>query len=226
MCGRFTQKDSRLPGLEIAVDAASGGAGSAPPRYNGAPSQDFWVIRRHPETGLYHRDRLIWGLIPGWVKEADGGRKPINARSETITTLPSFRGAYAKRRCLIPIDNFFEWRKTTPPKQPFAIAMKDRAPFALAGIWENWKHPESGEHIRTFCLLTCPANALIAAIHDRMPVIIPAQGYDRWLSLLEADPRDLLAPYPAEEMVMWPVSARVNAPRNDDPGVLDPLNED
>ncbi len=226
MCGRFTQTDSQLPGLEIAVDEAAGEDASAPLRYNGAPSQDFWVIRRHPETGLYHRDRLIWGLIPAWVKEANGGRKPINARGETVTTLPSFRAAYAKRRCLIPIDNFFEWRKTALPKQPFAIAMKDRAPFALAGVWENWRHPVTGDYIRTFCILTCPANALIATIHDRMPVIIPAHAYDRWLSPLEADPRDLLAPYPSDEMTMWAISARVNAPRNDDPSILSPIHSE
>lgn len=189
MCGRFTQTTGVLPGLEIAVDHAA--EARVPSRYNGAPSQDFWVIRRHPDTGLYHRDPLIWGLIPSWCKEADGVRKPINARSETVAALPSFRAAYAARRCLVPIDSFFEWRKTTPPKRPYAIGMKDGAPFALAGIWENWKHPETGNFIRTFCLLTCPANELIAAIHDRMPVIIPAKAYDRWLSPLEPDPRDL-----------------------------------
>ena len=152
---------------------------------------------RHPETGRYHSDRLIWGLIPHWVKEVGGGRRPINAKSETISSLPSFRAAYAKRRCIIPVDNFFEWRKKTPPKQPFAVGMKDGSPFGLAGIWENWRHPEPGEHIRTFCILTCPANDLIATIHDRMPVILPAEAYERWLSPIEPDPRDLLAPFPS-----------------------------
>lgn len=224
MCGRFTQLSETLPGLDISVSTEADAAGEAPRRrYNGAPSQDFWVIRRHPETGRYHSDRLIWGLIPHWVKEAGGGRRPINAKSETIASLPSFRAAYAKRRCIIPVDNFFEWRKKQPPKQPFAIGMKDGSPFGLAGIWENWRHPASGEHIRTFCILTCPANDLIAAIHDRMPVILPAEAYERWLSPIEPDPRDLLAPFPSGRMRMWPISMRVNSPRNDDAGLLDPL---
>jgi putative SOS response-associated peptidase YedK len=222
MCGRFTQLGARLPGLDIeATD--DGDVADKPPRYNGAPSQDFLVIRRHPETGRYHADRLIWGLIPHWVKETNGGRKPINAKSETVSRLPSFRAAYAKRRCIVPIVNFFEWRKTTPPKQPFAIGMKDGSAFALAGIWENWKHPESGEYVRTFCVLTCPANELIGAIHDRMPVILPPDAYHRWLSPIEPDPRDLLVPYPSEKMRMWPISTRVNTPRNDTPDILDPL---
>ncbi len=186
----------------------------------------MWVIRHHPETGKYHRDRLVWGLIPHWCKGAKGGRKPINARAETLTTLPSFRSAYAKRRCLIPIDSFFEWRKITPPKQPFAIGLKTGAPFALAGLWESWRHPDTGDIIRTFAIITCPSNEMIATIHDRMPVIIPPAAYDRWLSPLDPDPSDLLVPYPANEMRMWPVSTRVNAPKNDDPLILNPLPAD
>lgn len=219
MCGRFTQKDKDLPGLEA---VAGDGTIEHPPRYNGAPSQDFWVIRRHPETGDYHSDRLVWGLIPHWVKEPDGGRKPINARAETIAKLPSFRSAYAKRRCVVPVDNFFEWRKTMPPKRAYAIGMKDGSAFGIAGIWESWMHPETGELIRTICILTCPANELIATIHDRMPVILPPDAYDRWLSPLEPDPHDLLMPYPSERMRMWPVSNKVNSPRNDTPDILDP----
>ena len=222
MCGRFTQTDRELPGFSTAVLDEEIDSRARHVRYNGAPSQDFWVIRRHPETGVYHRDRLIWGLIPYWVKEPNGGRKPINAKSETVASLPSFRNAYAKRRCIVPIDNFFEWRKTTPPKQPYAIGMKDGSPFGLAGIWENWKHPETGEFIRTFCILTCPTNELVATIHDRMPVILPSSAYERWLSPIEPDPRDLLQPFPAELMRMWPVSTRVNSPQNDDADLLIP----
>jgi putative SOS response-associated peptidase YedK len=181
------------------------------------------VIRRHPESGLYHRDRLIWGLIPHWVKEPNGGRKPINARAESLISLPSFRTAYAKRRALLPIDNFFEWQKIKGPKQPYAIAMKSGEPFALAALWESWRQPESGEIIRTFCVITTDANELVAPIHNRMPVIIPPEAYDRWLSPVEPDPRDLLAPYPAQPMTMWPISPRVNSPKNDDPSILEPV---
>lgn len=225
MCGRVTQSDRDLPGfVTVDMDEAMDSRARRV-RYNGAPSQDFWVIRRHPETGAYHRDRLIWGLVPYWCKDPKGGRKPINAKCETVATLPTFRSAYAKRRCLVPVDSFFEWRKAKPPqaKQPYAIAMNDGSPFALAGIWENWKHPETGVYVRTFCVFTCPANDLVATIHDRMPVILPREVYDRWLSPLEADPRDLLVPFPAERLRIWAISARVNAPANDDPGILEPM---
>ncbi len=223
MCGRFTQLTQTLPGLQVAVSEETASEEPKKDRYNGAPSQDFWVIRRHPETGRYHSNRLIWGLVPYWVKEPTGGRRPINAKCETIARLASFRAAYAKRRCIVPINNFFEWRKTTPPKQPYAIGMKDGSPFGLAAIWENWKHPETGAFIRTFCIITCPANEMIAAIHDRMPVILAPEAYDRWLSPIEPDPSDLLKPYASEAMRMWPISTRVNTPRNDDPSLLEPI---
>ena len=219
MCGRITQKSGELPGL-VTVSLIEE---QFAPRWNGAPSQQFWVIRRHPDTGEYRRDRLTWGLIPYWVKEPDGGRKPINARAENVASLPSFRNAYAKRRCLVPVDNFFEWKaiKGEKAKQPYAIAMKDGSPFAIAGIWEGWKHPETGEIIRTFAVITIEANELVAEIHNRMPVIIAPENYDRWLSPIEPDPRDLLAPYPSEPIVIWPISMRVNAPRNDSEDILE-----
>jgi putative SOS response-associated peptidase YedK len=227
MCGRVTQTNRDLPGFETVVldeqyDSRTGQP-IPPARYNGSPGQDFWVIRRHPKTGAYHRDRLIWGLIPHWVKDPKGGRKPIIARAETITGLPSFRDAYAKRRALLPVDNFFEWQKIRGPKQPYAIAMKSGEPFALAALWESWKRPVTGGIIRTFCVITTEANALVAQVHDRMPVIIPPEAYDRWLSPIEPDPRDLLVPYPPEPMTMWPISSRVNSPKHDDPSLLDPL---
>jgi len=194
-------------------------------RYNGAPSQDFWIIRRHPKSGDYQRDRLTWGLIPYWVKDATGGRKPINARAETVATMRSFRDAYARRRCLLPIDNFFEWKaiKGQKTKQPYAIAMKSREPFALAAIWEYWRVPGTEERLRTFCIITTEANKLVSDIHDRMPVIIAPGNYDRWLSPLESDPRDLLVPYPSKLMTMWPISTRVNKPQNDDAAILEPV---
>lgn len=223
MCGRFTQSDTTLPGFEIAVLDEEIDGRASQVRYNGAPSQDFWVIRRHPETGEYTQDRLIWGLIPYWCKDPNGGRKPINARSETVASLASYRAACAKHRCIIPIDNFFDWRKTRPPKRPFAIGMADSSAFALAGIWENWKKPATGEYVRTFCILTCPANEMVAAIHDRMPVILPADAYHRWLSPIEPDPSGSLKPFPAELVRMWPISTRVNSPKNDDADLMTPL---
>ena len=169
---------------------------------------------------------MVWGLIPYWCKDAGGGRKPINAKSETVASLPTFRDAYARRRCLLPIENFFEWKtvKGQRTKQPYAIAMKSGEPFALAAIWENWRLPGAEEWLRTFCVLTTNANELVSDIHDRMPVIIARSAYDRWLANVEADARDLLVPHPSELMRMWPISTRVSKPDNDDPSILEEVD--
>lgn len=224
MCGRVIQTSN--PEAIRRLFEAIAPAPNAPPRYNGAPSQKLMVIRRNPETGERTLELLQWGLIPHWVKEANGGRKPINAREDTITKLPMFKSAYAKRRCLLPIDGFYEWRaiKGQKAKQPYALAMKDRSVFAVAGIWENWKSP-SGEDVRTFAVITCEANEMVAEIHDRMPVIIAKEDYERWLSS-EPNPSDLLRPYPAELMTMWPVSTRVNSPRNEDISLTEEVSSD
>jgi len=121
----------------------------------------------------------------------------------------------------------FEWKaiKGVKPKQPYAVGMESGESFALAGIWENWQRPETGEWVRTFAIITTHSNELVRAIHDRMPVIIPPESYDRWLSTLEPDPRDLLVPYPAGPMTMWPISTRVNKPENDDASILDRVDQ-
>jgi putative SOS response-associated peptidase YedK len=225
MCGRITQKSNpnRL-GLGLTTVTLVEPL-QLPPRYNGAPGQDHWVIRQNPKTGERTLNRLWWGLIPYWVKDTSGGRKPINARAENVASLPSFRDAYARRRCLLPIDNFFEWRaiKGAKSKQPYAIGMKSGDPFALAAVWENWRRPGTEEWLRSFAVITCPANDLMAQIHDRMPVIVPGEGYDRWLANIEPDPRDMLVAFPSEPMTMWPISTRVNKPDNDDAAILEPI---
>jgi putative SOS response-associated peptidase YedK len=194
-----------------------------PPSYYVAPSHLLYVIRENHETGERMLSLLRWGLTPHGCTDPDGGRKPINARAESVAQLPTFRAAYVKRRCIVPVDCFFEWRavKGMRAKQPFAVAMKDRTPFGLGGLWENWRSPQSGEWIRTVAIITVPSNELIAQIHDRMPLILPKSAYERWLSE-EPDPHDLLVPYPAEFMAMWPVSTRVNKPENNDASLLDP----
>jgi putative SOS response-associated peptidase YedK len=228
MCGRITQKsDPRVLSLDIAtlIEPLTEAPG---PRFNGAPRQQHWVIRQHPKTGARHLDRLWWGLIPNWIKEATPRQKPINATAERVATAPMFRAAYAKRRCLVPVDNFFEWAKVKGkgPKQPYAVALRSGEPFALAGIWESWRHPEADEVVRTFCVITTTANEMIDAIHDRMPVILAPEVYDRWLAPIEPDPRDLLSPYASGLMTMWPVSVRVNKPDHDDAAVLAPIQPD
>ena len=154
-----------------------------PPSYNVAPSQLLYVIRENHETGERTLELLRWGLIPHGCKDPEGGRKPINARAKSVARLPTFRAAYAKRRCIVPVDCFFEWRavKGARAKQPFAVAMEDRTPFAIGGVWENWRDPQSGEWIRTVAIITVPSNELVAQIHHRMPLILPKQAYERWL---------------------------------------------
>lgn len=222
MCGQVVQSSDPLryaiiDGLDVPDSREQ------PPSYNVAPSQQLYAIRENHETGARSLDLLRWGLIPHHCKDPDGGRRPINARAESVARLPTFRSAYAKRRCLVPVDYFFEWRavKGARAKQPFAVAMKDRSPFALGGLWENWQDPQSGKWIRTVAIITVPANELVAQIHDRMPLILRKEAYERWLGR-ELNPRELLVPFPSEPMAIWPVSTRVNKPGNDEPSLLDP----
>ena len=140
----------------------------------------------------------------------------------TITDKADFEAnAYRRRRCILPVDAFYEWKATKGRKQPYAIAMKNRSPFGIAGIWENWKNPD-GEWVRTFAVLTTPANELIGIIHDRMPAVLTPGDYDRWLGR-EPDPRDLLKPFPSDLMAIWPISTRVNWPSNDDEHLLEEI---
>jgi putative SOS response-associated peptidase YedK len=142
-----------------------------------------------------------------------------------VRDLPTFRDAYRTRRCILPVDGFFEWKaiKGQKAKQPYAIAMKDGAPFGIAGIWENWKEPASGEWIRTFAIISTDTNPLVAEIHDRMPVILAPSDYARWLGE-EPDPRGLMRQFPADLMRMWPISTRVNKPENDDASIIEPID--
>jgi putative SOS response-associated peptidase YedK len=205
-------------GLVEGMDMRDSRAHNYPPRWNGAPSQDLLVIRRNHETGEVSLDALRWGLIPHWCAD------PNNAKCETVHTLPTFRDAYRRRRCILPVDGFFEWKaiKGQKAKQPYAIAMKDGKPFGIGGLWENWKDPTLGEWLRTFAVITTDANELVAQIHNRMPLILAPRDYARWLSE-EPDPRDLLRPFPAEPMRIWPISTRVNKPENDHASIVEPI---
>jgi putative SOS response-associated peptidase YedK len=219
MCGRVIQSGGPLRyAIVDGMNVRDSRVHNYPPRWNAAPSQELLVIRCNHKTGEASLDPLRWGLIPNWCKDPAGGRKPINAKCETV------RDAYRTRRCIVPVDGFFEWKaiKGQKAKQPYAIAMKDGAPFGIAGIWENWKEPASGEWIRTFAIITTDANELVAVIHDRMPVILAPSDYDRWLGE-EPDPRGLMRQFPADLMRMWPISTRVNKPENDDPSILEPI---
>lgn len=236
MCGRFVQS---LPPVRYAemfdVDPALG-LPNAPLRYNAAPTQDLMVVRRHPQTGARHLSLLRWGLVPSFAADASGGARLINARSETVADKPTFRGAWrARRRCIVPADGFYEWAPAPGAKpgqggadapgrgpcQPFFVRRVDGRPMALAGLWEGWKDGARGEWLRTFTLLTCAADAKLAPLHARMPVILEARDV---AAFLEApDPAGLMRPLPGAALELWPVSSRVNAVRNDDAELMAPL---
>jgi putative SOS response-associated peptidase YedK len=160
-----------------------------------------------------------WGLIPSWAKDAKLGARMINARAETVADKPAFRSAVRRRRCLIPSDGFYEWRKLAGGKQPYLIRFTDGSPFAFAGLWERW-HDPVGEAVDSCTIITTTPNEVVAELHDRMPVILPQRHHDEWLgsSAVDGDRLDhLLQPHPPAGMEAYPVSTRVNSPRNDDP---------
>lgn len=217
MCGRITQTKGALEGF-VSLTMFEPDPRYAD-RWNGAPSQHFAVIRRHPETGEHVAGILKWGFSNDWMRDHDV-KPQVNARCETVATKGLFAKSYATRRCLVPIDNFFEWQKTKGgPKQPYAVAMADLSPYTVAGIWTGFRD-ENRKWQHTFAILTCAANELVGTIHERMPVIIAAEDRDRWLGI-EPDPSDLLRPYPSDLMQIWPISTRVNSPDNDTRDILD-----
>jgi putative SOS response-associated peptidase YedK len=164
--------------------------------------------------------QVRWGLVPFWAKDVSIGNKMINARAERVATTPGYRDAYRKMRCLIPASGFYEWAKLTDgKKQAVRICMADDSPFAFAGLWSRWG-PRDAE-IETCAIITTEANELCAKVHNRMPVILAASDYERWLDKTDADPVDLLRPYPSEAMRAHPVSTRVNSPKNDDAGLIE-----
>lgn len=191
-------------------------------RYNIAPTQVLPVIR----TGRDGVRRVVtarWGLIPYWVEDPAKFQKPIIARAETAAAKPMFRQAYARSRVLVPASCFYEWRQGPAGKTPYWVGMADGGPFAMAGLLERWEGP-SGP-LLSYAILTTAPNALCRQLHDRMPAILLPEHYGRWLDPAVNDPgavAELVTPYPAEGMRMYPVSARVNNTRNDDVELVAP----
>jgi putative SOS response-associated peptidase YedK len=172
----------------------------------------------NPTTPALAMGLMRWGLVPWFAHDPKSGPRSINARAETLATNRTFRDAFERRRCLIVADGFYEWRQVGKDRQPYFIRLRSRRPFAFAGVWDRWKPPE-GEPLVSCAIVTCAPNGLVAPIHDRMPVIVPAPLRARWFAAGE-DARDLTAllrPYPEDEMEAYPVSRLVNAPRNDAP---------
>ena len=235
MCGRFTQRMTWRE-LHERMDLI-GTPLNLQPRYNVAPSQDIAVVRAaDPGSRSGAGDgrtlaMLRWGLIPSWANDAQIGHRLINARSETAAEKPSFRSAFRHRRCLIPADGFYEWRREGKTRQPWLFALKHGTPFAFAGLWERWTVPAGaaltgslaergpGDAIETCTILTTAANETVAPVHGRMPVILRPDVYGPWLAGDDVP----LAPYPANAMTAHPVSTLINRPANDDPRCIEPI---
>jgi putative SOS response-associated peptidase YedK len=186
------------------------------PRYNIAPTQPILAI---PNDGKNKADFFLWGLIPSWSKDPSIANKLINARGETIAEKPSFRGSFKYKRCLIPADGFYEWKTETgqKTKTPYFIHMKDRKPFAFAGLWDEWHSPE-GSMLRTCTIITTEPNELMSNLHNRMPVILDKKNYAEWLEPAPQTRENLIhliQPFPADRMSAYPVSTLVNVPNND-----------
>ncbi len=225
MCGRYFQY--RGPAAVVRYFETVNPVPNLAPSFNRAPTQDALVLRRHPETGARHLDPLRWGLVPRWAKDPSVGSRMINARSESLTEKPAFREAFARRRCIVTADGFYEWRTEGKSKQPFAVAMGDGAPMPLAGLWEGWRAPD-GSILRTCTIVTTEATPRLSLLHERMPVILPREAWSAWLGeepAAEADLLALLRPFPGERLKVWPVSPRVGRVAEDDDGLLqrDPL---
>jgi putative SOS response-associated peptidase YedK len=216
MCGRY-RLSRRKQLIQEHFDAADW-QDDWTPRYNIAPTQPVPVIRQHPEKPVRQISTMRWGLIPNWAKDASVAAGTINARSETAATKPAFRDPLKFRRCLIPSDGFYEWKRTGAAKQPFCFEENEGKLFAFAGLWDGWKNA-GGEWIKTCSILTTTPNAVTSAVHDRMPVILREDDYDLWLDPGLNDVQvvsELLKPYDAYAMRSYPVSTRLNRVVNDD----------
>lgn len=219
MCGRYSLEATAS---EIAEAFGLAEAIAVPARYNIAPTQQVPIVRLDPGGTERRLEVLRWGLTPAWAR---GPRPIINARSETIAEKPSFRRAFGERRCLVPATGFFEWQKLGAAKQPYCIRQHDGRLFAFAGIWDQCPD-EQGDPAEAFAILTCGPNRTMEPIHNRMPVILDAAAYARWL-----DPQvrqqgalaDLLVPAPDDRLTAYPVSSRVNSPAHDDAKCIEPL---
>jgi putative SOS response-associated peptidase YedK len=220
MCGRYTLK---TPAADLAELFDVPEAPTLPFRYNIAPTQSVPVVRAVPGGQGRELVSLRWGLIPSWAQDPSIGNRMINARSDTASTKPSFRSAFKQRRCLVLADGFYEWQKQGSKKQPFYFQLRSGRPFAFAGLWEHWTGEE--EIIESCTILTTDANGVVRPVHERMPVILAPEHYQRWLDPQVKEPdavQAFLRPYPDEEMTAYPVGLHVNSPRNDDPLCVQP----
>jgi putative SOS response-associated peptidase YedK len=223
MCGRYTLTS---PGEVVAEIFELIDVPEVLPRYNLAPTQEAAVVRVVAPGAPRTLDLLRWGLIPTWAQDPTIGNRMINARAESAAEKPAYRDSFRRRRCLVPANGFYEWKRHGKLKQPHLIRRRDRLPFAFAGLWSSWRDAENPAVVETFTILTTAPNDLLRGIHDRMPVILGPGAYAAWLDPANRDSASLqalLVPASAEGWEAVPVSTRVNSPAHDAPDCIEPL---
>ena len=222
MCGRFTQQ---RPASELAEIFAAEPLDEDPgPRFNVAPTDDALVVVQRDDRRAIKAYR--WGLIPHWAENAKVGSRMINARAETLTSSPAFRDALQRKRCLVPVESFYEWRREGTVRQPYAIGRADGRPLVLAGVWSGWRDPAIEKIRRTFTIVTTTPNETMAPIHNRMPVVLADDEWATWLDPGLTETGELLAmlePRDDLELAVRPVSQLVNNVRNDGPELVVPI---
>jgi putative SOS response-associated peptidase YedK len=222
MCGRFTV--TTTADIVEQFDLVEPLAEALEPRYNIAPTQSVPVISNRGER---HLETMRWGLVPHWADDLSIGHRMINARGESLAEKPAFRDAYARRRCLVPADGFYEWKRAGKKRTPYYFHLPDHHLFGFAGLWERWKDPE-GEWLLSFTIITAPANELVRPIHDRMPVVIAPADYDRWLHPDPLPPQmlqDMIAS-PADDLfTCYQVSPYVSSVAHQGPECIEPAPE-
>jgi putative SOS response-associated peptidase YedK len=224
MCGRYYRRSDKQQiaeafrlGLPTTFDIL--------PTYNAAPQTFQPVVRLNHDTGERELTQMRWGLVPFWAKDGKIAYSTINAKAETLATSPAFREPFKRRRCLIPVDGFYEWQPLSAKfKQPYAVGLASGVLFALAGLWDTWRDEATGLVLETYTIITTDPNPLMEPFHNRMPVIVDPPDYERWMAPVDPSrlPADLLRPYPEEKMSAWKVSDAVGNVRNDSPGLLAP----
>jgi putative SOS response-associated peptidase YedK len=227
MCGRFTQE---RPASELAeIFAAEPLADELGARYNVAPTDEASVVVQREDRRAVTAYR--WGLVPHWATDAKSASRMFNARAETITASPAFREAFRRRRCIVPVDSFYEWKREGTVRQPYRVSRDDGLPLALAGLWAGWRDPETEEVRRTFTIVTTTPNEAIADLHDRMPVVLDEAVWDRWLidgraapTVDEGELLAMLRPTDAVQLRIYPVNRYVNDVRRDGPELIEPLS--
>ncbi len=223
MCGRFSQQ---RPASELAeIFAAEPLTDELGPRWNIAPTDEAYVVAQREGRRAIVAWR--WGLIPHWADNAKVASRMFNARSETLSRSPAFADALRRKRCLVPVDGFYEWQRIAGRRQPFTVGRADRRPLALAGLWSGWRDPARDAVVRTFSIITTAPNEQMAALHDRMPVVVPERSWDLWLDPDLADPSELqglFEPTDEVELRIEPVRDLVNNVRNDGPELVDPID--